>query len=370
MAVGGLLALLDDVTALTKIATKKVSGVVGDDLALNAKAMVGIAQDREIPLIKQVAIGSLKNKAILIPAALLLAVFAPVVMQGLLMLGGAYLCYEGVEKLLHHKEQKAAEKDGTEANLEDIAPAAGSLLEKQKVKAAVQTDLILSAEIVVIALGQMTGQPVVTQALTLGVLGFGMTAGVYTAVAGLLRADNVGLSLMEAKGDGAGAKFKRGLGQGIVKTIPYVMKALSVGGTLAMFSVGGGILLHAVPALAHAVEGFGFIGSVAATAVAGVIAGYACVKAVVPLQKPARVLMEKISTQVAKLRARFSPAPKATAPQNTAERTADAGSPLDQAQSPREAVNNAGKKSPAETTPADEPARNAAPTQKNDPAPR
>ncbi len=283
MAAGGFLAILDDVTALTKIATKKVSGVVGDDLALNAKAMAGINEDREIPLIKKVAWGSLKNKAILLPVALGLSVISPALMTGLLFLGGAYLCYEGAEKIYHGFKHR---KDAPEAHLDETLALNSADAETKKVNSAIRTDLILSAEITVLALNEMMAQPFVTKALAMTTVGFGMTALVYGAVAGILRMDNAGMKLMEIEGNDSWSKMKRGLGKGLVNLAPPLMKTLSFVGTAAMFSVGGGILLHAVPAVAHAVEAMGFWASTGIGAAAGIALGAISIPIVKALEKP------------------------------------------------------------------------------------
>lgn len=267
MPAGGLLALLDDVASLTKIATQKVSGVVGDDLALNAKTMIGIAQDRELPLIKQVAIGSFKNKILyLMPAAVILAVLSPALMHALLVFGGIFLCFEGVEKLLHREAPD---------NIDEIAPESGTDLEKEKINSAIKTDFILSAEIMVLALNTMLDKPWYIQLITLTVVSIAMTVGVYGAVAGLLRTDNLGLYLMEAKG--GSAKIKHAIGRTLVNSIPYIMKTLSIVGTFAMFSVGGGIVLHSIPPIAHEIENFSFMIGACITAAAGVVVGFIAV---------------------------------------------------------------------------------------------
>lgn len=297
MPAGGLLALLDDVATLTKIATKKVSGVVGDDLALNAKTMIGIAQDRELPLIREVAAGSFKNKVVfLLPAAVTLSIISPAVVQGLLVLGGIFLCFEGVEKLLHkHGDAEDA--------LDELAPVMGSALEKEKVNSAIKTDLILSAEIMVLALNTMLDKPWYTQVAALLAVSIAMTVGVYGAVAGLLRADNLGLHLIETAGHGtgAGARLKRHTGRALVNGVPYFMKLLSVVGTLAMFSVGGGIVLHSIPAAAHAIETFGFLANTAATAIAGVVTGLAAVFLMKVTHKP----REKAAAMIARALEKF-----------------------------------------------------------------
>jgi predicted DNA repair protein MutK len=260
MATAGLLALLDDISTLlddvalmTKVASKKTAGVVGDDLALNAHQVSGVSAARELPVVAAVAKGSLLNKAVLIPVALLVTALAPFAVKPLLMVGGAFLCFEGVEKVLHkllHPKAPAAtgpvEHDG------GGDPAA---VERVRVAGAVRTDFILSAEILVIALGSAAGASFVVQAVTLCVIGLGMTVGVYGLVALIVKADDVGVSLQQLEGDAIGAKGLRGLGRGIVAAAPVLMKFLSVAGTVAMFMVGGEILAHSVPPIEHWLDG-------------------------------------------------------------------------------------------------------------------
>lgn len=321
MAAGGFLALLDDVTTLTKIATKKVSGVVGDDLALNAKAMAGINQDREIPLIKKVAIGSLKNKAILLPAALALSVVSPLLMKGFLFLGGAYLCYEGAEKIAHSFKHR---KDTPEAQLDSALALNSADAEKQKISSAIRTDFILSAEITVLALNEMITKPFLTKALALTGVGFGMTLGVYSAVAGILRMDNAGMKLMETEGNDTLSKMKRGLGKLLVNSAPPLMKVLGFVGTAAMFSVGGGILLHAVPAAAHAVEAMGFLASTGISAAAGIALGFASIPVVKALEKPFEKCKEFLSNLKTRIfgKKKEAPAPTVKAPEPAAKEPA------------------------------------------------
>ena len=219
-----LAALLDDVAAMTKVATKKTSGVLGDDLALNAEQVSGVSTDREWPVVWAVAKKSLVNKAILVPAALAISAFVPMLVQPLLMLGGAFLCFEGVEKLLAKKQ----------------AGAAPVLTEAQRISGAVRTDFILSAEIIVIALGTVADAPLVKQALTLVALSLLMTVGVYGLVAGIVKLDDVGLAL--SKRGGASAA----MGRALLVVSPKLMKGLSIAGTVAMFLVGGGIVAHGI----------------------------------------------------------------------------------------------------------------------------
>jgi uncharacterized protein len=237
--------LLDDVAAMTKVATKKTAGVLGDDLALNAEQLTGLDASREVPVVLKVARGSAINKAILVPAALAISGFAPWLVTPLLMVGGAFLCFEGVEKLahkfLHSKdeievEHKALRKAAL-SSPEDLAA-----FEKEKVKGAVRTDFVLSAEIVVIALGSVADQPLSKQATVLAALSVIMTIGVYGLVIAIVKIDDAGLWL--AKRSSAAAK---GLGRGLLAFAPLLMKFLSIAGTIAMFLVGGGILAHGIP---------------------------------------------------------------------------------------------------------------------------
>lgn len=261
MAAGSLLALLDDiatvlddVTLMTKVAAKKTAGVLGDDLALNAQQVTGVDSTRELPVVWAVAKGSMWNKAILVPAALLISAFAPWLIIPLLMIGGAFLCFEGAEKLahkfLHSPEEDAAHKARLAAALvgkEDMVA-----VEKEKIKGAIRTDFILSAEIIAITLGTVASAPFGQQVAVLAGIALIMTLGVYGLVAGIVKLDDLGLWLGQRASAAA-----RALGRGIVAAAPWLMKGLSVAGTAAMFLVGGGILVHGVPALHHAVEGLG-----------------------------------------------------------------------------------------------------------------
>ncbi|WP_017939251.1 DUF808 domain-containing protein [Zestomonas thermotolerans] len=244
-------SVLDDVSLMTKMAAKKTAGVLGDDLALNAQQVVGVRADRELPVVWAVAKGSLRNKLILVPAALLISALAPWAVTPLLMLGGAFLCYEGFEKLahrfLHSAEEDAREHAELLAALSD--PQADLLaLEKAKIAGAVRTDLILSAEIIAITLGAVAGAPFPQQVLVLAGIALLMTGGVYGLVAGIVKLDDAGLYLSRQGG------VLRALGQGILSAAPYLMKSLSVLGTIAMFMVGGGIIVHGLPVLHHDIE--------------------------------------------------------------------------------------------------------------------
>ena len=245
-------SVLDDVAALTKIATKKTAGVLGDDLALNAQQVAGVSADRELPVVWAVAKGSLVNKAILVPCALAISAFAPWAVTPLLMVGGGYLCFEGCEKLAHRllhgaeaQHEKKAERKAANAD-----PAIDLVaFEKAKVKGAVRTDFVLSAEIVTIALGTVQASPFPTQLTVLVGLSLLMTVGVYGLVAGIVKLDDLGslLSRRSAVADGFVGKVQGALGIAIVSAAPWLMKALSVAGTIAMFLVGGGILAHGLP---------------------------------------------------------------------------------------------------------------------------
>jgi len=247
--------MADDVSVLTKVAAQKTAGVLGDDLALNAQQVTGVRADRELPVVWAVAKGSLVNKAILVPTALLVSAFAPWAVTPLLMLGGAYLCYEGVEKLAH-KFLHSAPHDAAEHESHVLANANAALdlvaFEKDKVQGAVRTDFILSAEIITIALGTVAAAPFAQQVAVLVGVAVLMTAGVYGLVAGIVKLDDLGLWLARRR-----QTLLRTLGLAIVQAAPWLMKSLSVVGTAAMFLVGGGILVHGIPALHHAIAGLG-----------------------------------------------------------------------------------------------------------------
>jgi predicted DNA repair protein MutK len=250
-------AAIDDVAVLTKVATKKTAGVLGDDLALNAQQVAGVRAERELPVVWAVAKGSFVNKAILVPAALAISAFAPWAVTPLLMLGGVFLCYEGFEKLAHRFLHARDEDDAQHAELRRalVDPEVDLMtLEKDKIKGAIRTDLILSAEIIAITLGTVATAPFATRVAVLCAIALLMTVGVYGLVAGIVKLDDGGLYLSRRAGDGAWRRWQRGLGDTILKAAPYLMKGLSVAGTAAMFLVGGGILSHGLPALHHAVE--------------------------------------------------------------------------------------------------------------------
>jgi uncharacterized protein len=261
--------ILDDVSIMTKVAAKKTAGVLGDDLALNAQQVAGVRAERELPVVWAVAKGSFWNKVILVPAALAISYFAPALITPLLMIGGAFLCYEGVEKLAHKFLHSKQEDDAHHQELvQAVADEQVDLVahEKEKIKGAVRTDFILSAEIIVIALGSAAaaGAAFGVQAATVVAISLIMTVGVYGLVAGIVKLDDFGLLLTRARTGAA-----QSLGRGILAFAPWLMKTLSVVGTAAMFLVGGGILVHGWPALHHWVEGLG----AAAGAVGGWVGG-------------------------------------------------------------------------------------------------
>ncbi|HHG3488746.1 TPA: DUF808 domain-containing protein [Vibrio parahaemolyticus] len=242
-------AVLDDVALMSKMAAKKTAGVLGDDLALNAQQVSGVASEREIPVVWAVAKGSFKNKLILVPSALFISAIIPWLIMPLLLIGGLFLCFEGAEKVLEklfphsHPHEEKEELVDTGESLEDY--------EKRKVAGAIRTDFILSAEIIVIALGTVTGASLVTQILVVSLIAVIMTIGVYGLVAGIVKLDDLGFYLeIRSKGKGWMAK----VGSALVAFAPKLMKLLTIVGTAAMFLVGGGIVVHNVPAIHHFVE--------------------------------------------------------------------------------------------------------------------
>ncbi len=282
--------VLDDVALMTKVAAKKTAGVLGDDLALNAEQVSGVRAERELPVVWAVAKGSMKNKLILVPAAILITAVAPWAITPLLMVGGAYLCFEGFEKLAHKFLHGPAETEAEHAEqIQALSDPAVDLvaLEKEKIRGAIRTDFILSAEIVVIALGTVQNAAFATQVAVIAGIAVIMTVGVYGIVAGIVKLDDAGLYLVKSSENTAGPSFKRILGKALLQVAPYLMKALAVIGTAAMFLVGGGILVHGLPysheVLHHveeAVHGVPGIGGVLAAIaptllnmLAGVVAG-------------------------------------------------------------------------------------------------
>ncbi|MEK7388452.1 MAG: DUF808 domain-containing protein [Elusimicrobiota bacterium] len=278
-----LLALLDDITTvlddvavLSKLAAKKTSGVLGDDLALNAQQIAGVQAQRELPVVWAVAKGSIRNKAILVPAALLLSALAPWAVTPLLMLGGLYLCYEGVEKIAHKFLHAPAERERERAALVKAAAEPGMdmvVFERDKIAGAVRTDFVLSAEIVAITLSGVAGTTFAVRAGVLTAVSAFMTIFVYGFVACVIKLDDLGLHLSNKRNGAA-------VGRAILLAAPWLMKTLSVVGTAAMFLVGGGILVHGLPRvgqavhdLAHAAGPLGFLLSAAGDAAVGVIAG-------------------------------------------------------------------------------------------------
>ena len=244
--------ILDDVSVMTKVAAKKTAGVLGDDLALNAQQVSGVKAERELPVVWAVAKGSLVNKAILVPGALAISAFAPWLVTPLLMVGGAFLCYEGVEKLAHRYLHSPEEDRAHEAELASaLADPQADLVavEKDKIKGAIRTDFVLSAEIIAITLGTVATETLTKQTAVLVSIALLMTVGVYGFVAGIVKLDDGGLALSR-RADA----FSRGLGRAILAFAPMLMKLLTILGTAAMFLVGGGILVHGVPLLAHAIE--------------------------------------------------------------------------------------------------------------------
>lgn len=265
-------AIMDDVAVMTKMAAKKTAGVVGDDLALNANQVTGVRAERELPIIWAVAKGSLINKVILIPVALLLSVFAPVLVVPLLMIGGAYLCFEGVEKLLHkflHKD------DHTDTHTETA-----EVDETDKIKGAIRTDFILSAEIIIIALGVVQNYPTLTKVLVLSAIGVGITIAVYGLVALIVKADDFGAYLVQSG--------KESVGNAILWFMPWFMRALGVVGTIAMFLVGGGIFVHNWGALHHWLHAMHWdtgVMEMVSSLVTGLLVGAICCAVILPILK-------------------------------------------------------------------------------------
>ncbi|MEH6562957.1 MAG: DUF808 domain-containing protein [Marinobacter sp.] len=288
MLIDDIATLLDDVSLMTKAATKKTAGVLGDDLALNAQQVTGVKPARELPVVWAVAKGSMVNKAILVPAAVAISFFVPWLVTPLLMLGGGFLCFEGVEKLahkfLHAKEDEQKKKELREALKKPEVDL--KVLEKRKIKGAIRTDFILSAEIIAITLGVVAGAGIAMQFAVLSVVAVMITVVVYGLVAGIVKLDDVGLYLSQKDNE-----LAQRVGNGILWLAPYLMKTLSIVGTLAMFLVGGGILVHGIPPIYNAIEHFAAdFGGLATTLIPmlangliGVVAGAVLVAVITPL---------------------------------------------------------------------------------------
>jgi uncharacterized protein len=311
MATGSLLALLDDiatmlddVSVMTQMAAKKTAGVLGDDLALNAQQVSGVDASRELPVVWAVAKGSFINKLILVPTALAISYFAPWLITPLLMIGGAYLCFEGAEKLVHKffhhdkKHDKAEAKHDAKIEAAIADPNVDLVqLEKEKIKGAIRTDFILSAEIIVIALGSVAGVTATfsKQVAVVSLIAIIMTVGVYGLVAGIVKLDDLGLHLMLKKGKSFYRQLQRKLGAGLLAFAPKLMRFLSVAGTAAMFLVGGSIISHGLPFVHHFSEdivknlqhlpGGSTIASMLVDGLVGLLVGVICV-AIFTLAKP------------------------------------------------------------------------------------
>ena len=289
MAAANLLALLDDIATMlddiavmSKMAAKKTAGVLGDDLALNANQVQGVKPDREIPVVMAVAKGSFINKLILVPAALLISAFVPVLITILLVIGGLYLCFEGAEKLLHKWFFSHDDEDNAETRLNKLSDSSVDLvaMEKDKIKGAIRTDFILSAEIVVITLGSIQEADLMSQILILSGLSVAFTVGVYGLVAAIVKMDDFGLYLLRKSLTGSFNTAQRLGGRFMLTAAPALMKFLSVAGTIAMFLVGGGILTHSIGFLHHIAEAFialapsfSLLLSITFDGIAGVVAG-------------------------------------------------------------------------------------------------
>ncbi|MBU1393543.1 MAG: DUF808 domain-containing protein [Gammaproteobacteria bacterium] len=293
-------SILDDVAVMSKVAAKKTAGVLGDDLALNAQQVTGVSADRELPVVWAVAKGSFRNKCILVPAALLISAFIPWAVTPLLMFGGLFLCYEGFEKLHHsysHRKGQPHSETQEERELPGIKDLAA--YEAEKVKGAIRTDFVLSAEIIAITLGIVADKSLSTQFFTLSVIGIIMTIGVYGLVAAIVKMDDAGLYLSQREGESALTQMNRKLGFGLLSAAPVLMKSLTIIGTAAMFMVGGGILTHGLHMIGEqihhaeqAVAAMGFVGPVLAVltpsilnGLFGVVAGAVALAVMTGIQK-------------------------------------------------------------------------------------
>ncbi|AZP33141.1 DUF808 domain-containing protein [Cronobacter sakazakii] len=279
--------LLDDISMMGKLAAKKTAGVLGDDLSLNAQQVTGVRANRELPVVWAVAKGSLLNKLILVPLALIISAFAPWAITPLLMVGGAFLCFEGVEKVMHsiHARKHKETPEQKQQRLNEIAKQDPKLYERDKVKGAVRTDFILSAEIVAITLGIVAEAPLLNQVLILSGIAVLVTLGVYGIVGVIVKLDDMGYWLADKR-----SALARGVGKGLLVTAPWLMKALSVLGTVAMFLVGGGIVVHGIAPLHHGIEhwaqSLGGVGAAVMPTVLNLVLGFilgAVVLAVVSL---------------------------------------------------------------------------------------
>ena len=310
MAAGSLLALLDDiatilddVSVMTQVAAKKTAGVLGDDLALNAQQVSGVHAERELPVVWAVAKGSFLNKLILVPSALAVSYFAPWLITPLLMAGGAYLCFEGFEKVAHKllmSKHDNIEQHTILANAITNAKEDLVVLEKEKIKGAIRTDFILSAEIIVIALGTVAAATFSQQASVVAIVAIVMTVGVYGLVACIVKLDDLGLYLMLKKGKSFYKQIQRKLGKYLLAFAPKLMRTLSVVGTLAMFMVGGSIIGHGIPAIHHWSEtmtellpSVAFIASIVIDALVGLIVGIVCLGLMTVMKK---ILPKKLAT--------------------------------------------------------------------------
>jgi uncharacterized protein len=276
--------ILDDVAILTKVAAKKTAGVLGDDLALNADQVSGVPPNRELPVVWAVAKGSAINKVILVPVALVISWLAPWAIIPLLMAGGAFLCYEGCEKLAHKLFPPKEEVVEHAARLQALADPAVDIVafEKQQIKGAIRTDFILSAEIIVITLGTLAQTTLDRRVLVLTTVAVLMTVGVYGLVAAIVKLDDLGLALSKRTG------ALRAIGRGILFVAPYLMKSLSILGTAAMFLVGGDILTHGIPPLHHFLESLPWLAGTAAGAGIGIVAGAVILGIVTLIKKAVR----------------------------------------------------------------------------------
>ena len=304
MAGGSLLMLLDDITTMlddvsvmTKVAAKKTAGVLGDDLALNAQQVSGVDASRELPVVWAVAKGSFINKLILVPSALAISYFIPWLITPLLMIGGAFLCFEGFEKIAHkflHKDEDKAHDDAIEQAVAD--PKIDMVaLEKDKIKGAIRTDFILSAEIIVIALGTVATEVFSKQVAVVSAIALIMTVGVYGLVAGIVKLDDLGLHLMLKKGASFYKQLLRKIGAGLLAFAPKLMRFLSIAGTAAMFLVGGSIIGHGLPFVHHFFQDLVakiqhlpsavVIGSMLVDGLVGLIVGAICVAVFMLIQK-------------------------------------------------------------------------------------